>query len=129
MARVVHFEISADEPQRAVDFYARVFDWQAQKWEGAQEYWLLMTGDGQGINGGLMKRQPEFPGTVNSIDVASVDEYAEKVRANGGRIVVPKMAVEGVGYLAYCSDTEGNIFGLFQADPASQAGDCPGENS
>jgi uncharacterized protein len=129
MARVIHFEISADEPQRALDFYARVFDWRAQKWEGPQDYWLLMTGEGQGIDGGLMKRQPEFPGTVNSIEVASVDEFSEKVKANGGSIVLPKMAVQGVGYLAYCTDTEGNLFGIFQPDPALQGSDCPGENS
>lgn len=120
MARVVHFEISADEPQRAIDFYAKVFDWQVQKWEGPQDYWLLQTGEGQGIDGGLMKRQPEFPGTVNSIDVPSVDEFSEKVTASGGRVVMPKMALPGVGYLAYCSDTEGNIFGLFQTDPSVQ---------
>ena len=121
MARVVHFEISADEPQRALDFYAKVFDWKAQKWDGPQEYWLLMTGEGQGIDGGLMKRTPEFPGTVNSIDVASVDEFAEKVTENGGKIVVPKMALPGIGYLAYCTDTEGNIFGIFQTDQSVQA--------
>jgi uncharacterized protein len=121
MARVVHFEISADEPQRALDFYAKVFDWKAQKWEGPQDYWLLMTGEGQGIDGGLMQRTPEFPGTVNSIDVPSVDDFAEKVTENGGRIVVPKMALPGIGYLAYCTDTEGNIFGIFQTDPTAQA--------
>ena len=121
MSRVVHFEISADEPQRALDFYAKVFAWQAQKWEGPQDYWLLMTGEGQGIDGGLMKRTPEFPCTVNSIDVPSVDEFAEKVTENGGKIVVPKMALPGIGYLAYCTDTEGNIFGIFQTDPSVQA--------
>jgi uncharacterized protein len=120
MARVVHFEISADDPQRALDFYARVFDWKARKWEGTQDYWLLMTGEGEGIDGGLMKRAPEFPGTVNSIEVPSVDEFSEKVTENGGKVMMPKMAIPGVGYLAYCVDTEGNIFGIFQADQAAQ---------
>lgn len=121
MARVVHFEISADDPQRALEFYGRVFDWQTKKWEGPQDYWLLLTGEGQGIDGGLMRRTPEFPATVNSIEVSSVDEYAEKVTTNGGNVVVPKMALPGVGYLAYCTDTEGNIFGIFQPDNSVQA--------
>jgi uncharacterized protein len=121
MARVVHFEIVADDPQRAVDFYAKVFDWKSQKWDGSQEYWLLMTGEGSGIDGGLMKRTPQFPGTVNSIDVPSVDEFAEKVTANGGTVIVPKMALPSIGYLAYCTDTEGNIFGIFQTDSSVQA--------
>lgn len=121
MARVVHFEISADEPQRAIDFYAKVFDWQAQKWEGPQDYWLLRTGEGQGIDGGLMKRTAEFPGTVNSLEVPSIDDFAQQVTAHGGKIMVPKMALPGAGYLAYCTDTEGNIFGIFQADVSAQA--------
>jgi predicted enzyme related to lactoylglutathione lyase len=129
MARVVHFEISADEPQRALDFYAKVFDWKAQKWEGPQDYWLLMTGEGQGIDGGLMQRTPEFPGTVNSIAVASVEEFSQKVLDHGGKIVLPKMSLQGVGYLAYCTDTEGNIFGIFQADQSAQASACPDANS
>ncbi|MBI3653134.1 MAG: VOC family protein [Acidobacteria bacterium] len=129
MARVVHFEISADEPQRALDFYANVFAWKARKWEGPQDYWLLMTGEGTGIDGGLMQRTAEFPPTVNSIDVPSVDEFAQKILAHGGKVVVPKMALPGVGYLAYCTDTEGNIFGIFQSDQAVQANDCANPNS
>ena len=121
MARVVHFEIAADEPQRAIDFYRNVFDWKVQKWDGPQDYWLLMTGDGQGIDGGLMKRSAEFPPTTNSIDVPSVDDFARKILAHGGLVVVPKMALPGVGYLAYCADTEGNIFGIFQSDHTTQA--------
>src|ERR1051325_7856097 len=85
MARVVHFEIAADEPQRAIDFYREVFNWKVQKWEGPQDYWLLITGDGQGIDGGLMKRSAEFPPTTNSIDVPSVDDFAQKILAHGGR--------------------------------------------
>ena len=120
MPRVVHFEISADDPARALDFYRQVFGWQAQPWEGSgpEEYWLLTTGEnGQlGINGGLMRRQSQFPGTVNSLDVASVDEFTAKVTAHGGRVVVPKVAIPGAGYIAYCQDTEGIIFGIFQAE-------------
>jgi predicted enzyme related to lactoylglutathione lyase len=127
MARVVHFEIAADEPQRAIDFYAKVFDWKIQKWEGPQDYWLLMTGEGQGIDGGLMKRSPEFPPTTNSIDVSSVDEFAQKILDSGGKVVVPKMALPGIGYLAYCTDTEGNIFGIFQTDHSAPSSD--GANS
>ena len=36
--------------------------------------------------------------------------------ANGATVVVPKMPVPGVGWLVYCKDTEGNIFGMMQAD-------------
>jgi hypothetical protein len=54
---------------------------------------------------------------INAIDVASVDEYCEKVIAAGGTITVPKMAVPTMGWVAYFTDTEGNTHGLWQTDP------------
>jgi predicted enzyme related to lactoylglutathione lyase len=123
MPRVIHFELSADDPERAVKFYDEVFGWKAQKWEGPQSYWLLTTGDeGQpGIDGGLMKRSDNpLPSSsaTNTIDVPSVDEYAEKIKGSGGKVVMPKSALPGIGYLAYCEDTEGNIFGIMEFDPS-----------
>jgi predicted enzyme related to lactoylglutathione lyase len=59
--------------------------------------------------------------TVNTIEVSSVDEFAEKVMANGGKIVVPKTTIPGVSYQIYCQDGEGIVFGLHQADPAAKA--------
>jgi len=35
----------------------------------------------------------------------------------GAQVVLPKMPIPGVGWLVYCKDTEGNIFGMMQADP------------
>jgi len=124
MPRVIHFELNADDPERAVKFYQEVFGWNTQKWDGPQSYWLLMTGaEGQpGINGGLMRRSdnPLPTSTTNTIDVPSVDDYAQKVAEQGGKIVVPKGAVPGIGYVAYCEDTEGNVFGIMQFDPSAR---------
>jgi len=119
MPRIIHFELPADDPERAAEFYKNVFGWQFQKWEGPQEYWLITTGpkDQPGINGGLMRRQYPGAGTCNTVDVASVDGAVTTIAKHGGKNVVPKMAIPGVGYLAYCSDPEGNVFGLMQADP------------
>lgn len=123
MPRVVHFEIHASDPERAIKFYQKLFDWTFQKWEGPMPYWLVTTGpDGEpGINGGLLARQGEIDGQaviayVCTIGVASLDESVSTATANGGTIAVPKMPVPGVGWLAYCKDTEGNIFGMLQPD-------------
>jgi predicted enzyme related to lactoylglutathione lyase len=40
-----------------------------------------------------------------------------KITAAGGKVITPKMAVPGVGWMAYCLDTEGNQFGIMQSDP------------
>jgi len=64
----------------------------------------------------LLRRPHPGAVTCNTIDVASVDEAVANVAKHGGKNVVPKMPVPGIGYLAYCTDTEGNVFGLMQRD-------------
>jgi hypothetical protein len=118
MKRVVHFDISADDPERAVKFYTDVFGWQGQKWDGPMDYWLVTTGpEGEpGIDGGIAKRRMPTESTTNTIDVPSVDEFLEKITAAGGKVIAPKMPIPGVGYFAMCLDTEGNPFGLMEED-------------
>ena len=122
MPRPVHFEIPSDDPEKAIAFWKGVFDWQFQKYEGGGwDYWLIKTGaDGPGIDGGLMKKMNEGQPLVNTIEVPSVDDYSDKVKAAGGTIVVPKMAIPGVGWLVYFKDLDGIIHGLMQNDPAAR---------
>lgn len=122
MPRVIHFEIPADDPERAIAFYQNVFGWKIQKWEGPMDYWLISTGPEEepGIDGGLGHRTDPETGTENTIGVENLDEYVEMVEAHGGKVIRPKSAVPGVGWLAYCQDTEGNRFGLMQDDPTAQ---------
>jgi uncharacterized protein len=120
MLRVSHFELPADDPSRCMQFYQSVLGWTFTKWDGPMEYWLIKTGDGPGIDGGLgRRRQPGEPPT-NVVDVASLDDALSAVKQAGGNEVVPKMAVPGVGWVAYVTDTEGNVFGLIQHDPAAK---------
>jgi uncharacterized protein len=118
MSRIVHFELPADNPERAVEFYQKVFDWKIQKWPGPQDYWLVTTGpDGEpGINGGILRRQHPGAGTCNTVRVNSLETALASITKNGGKIAMPKMPIPGVGYLAYCTDTEGNVFGVLQPD-------------
>ena len=86
------------------------------------EYWLVTTGPQEepGIDGGLALRQGSTAGFENTIGVDSVDEALARIEAQGGKVIRPKAAVPGVGWLAYCEDTEGNTFGLMQDDPSAQ---------
>jgi predicted enzyme related to lactoylglutathione lyase len=122
MGRVVHFELPADNAERAIKFYSHVFGWQFHKWEGPTDYWLITTGakEQPGIDGGLRKRMQPGEGTCNTVDVSSVDEFAAKIVKEGGKIALPKMAIPTVGWLAYAIDPEGNIFGIMQRDPAAK---------
>jgi len=127
MPRVIHFEIHAGDPDRAVKFYESLLGWTFQKWEGPMDYWLVNTGpDSQpGINGGLLRRQGELDGQaviayVCTVDVENVDASITKAQSLGAQVVVPKMPIPGMGWLVYCKDSEGNIFGMMQADPEAK---------
>jgi predicted enzyme related to lactoylglutathione lyase len=121
MPRVIHFEIPAEDVDRALKFYKEVFGWEFTKWEGPMPYWLIKTGeDGKpGINGGMMKKG-NVTSVTNTIDVPSVDEFLKKITEKGGQVVMPKSAIPGVGYFAYCKDTEGNLFGIMQDDKSAK---------
>lgn len=127
MSRVVHFEIHAEDPERAIAFYEELFDWKFRAFGGPLEYWTIVTGpaDQPGIDGGLLRRQglAPVPGQaviawVGTVEVADLDDALATAIAAGGQVVVPKFEIPGVGWIAYCKDTEGNVFGLHQPNPA-----------
>lgn len=120
MPRVVHFELAAEDTDRAQAFYQDIFAWKFDKWEGGEPYWLITTGeDGPGINGGLLKRGDSYPNAVNTLEVADVDAVIKAVVEHGGAVASPKVAITGMGYLAYLTDTEGNLFGVMAYDPTA----------
>ena len=123
--RVVHFEIQAENPERAMKFYGAVFGWEFPKW--MDNYWGVMTAEKDskepGINGGLLPRPcpPPKPeqGTnafVCTVQVDNFDEIAKKIMKAGGKVAMPKFAIPGIAWQGYFLDTEGNTFGLHQAD-------------
>lgn len=118
MSIPIHFDLSADNPERAADFYRNVFGWNVEKWAGPTDYWMIYTGDETepGITGGIAGRISPNDTTAVVFDVSSVDDIAQAVQASGGEIREPKRAIPGVGYLVMCKDTEGNTFGIMQID-------------
>ncbi|MGE3908223.1 MAG: VOC family protein [Chloroflexota bacterium] len=121
MPRPVHFEFSVTDPERAQTFYSKIFGWTFQEYaaDPNMKYWLVTTGpDGEpGINGGILVRQQGMPaGTINTMGVPSVDAAVESITAAGGTIAMPKMAIPGMGWVAYGVDLDGNMFGVFELD-------------
>jgi predicted enzyme related to lactoylglutathione lyase len=128
MPTIVHFEIPADDIERSRKFYTDLFGWKIEKWPGTDgggsssnmEYLIISTTDDKGdkafVGGGLMKRQDPQQQITNFIDVPSVDEYSSKIEKLGGKVVVSKMAVPGMGYFAVCHDTEKNNFGIWESN-------------
>lgn len=82
-------------------------------------YWMIKTGNGPGIDGGLSPREHPGQQSTNVVSVPSVDESTKAIVAAGGTATVPKMPVPGVGWAAYFTDTEGTPFGIIQFDPSA----------
>lgn len=117
MPKVAHFELTADDPARAVKFYEDAFGWKINKWGGQMDYWLCSTGedDEPGIDGAIMKREPGMANNV-VIGIKDMDEAIAKVKEAGGTMVSDIITVPTVGYSAYFKDTEDNLVGLFKWD-------------
>lgn len=115
---VVHFEIPADNPERLGRFYTDLFGWRVEKWPGPVDYWLLFTrGQGQGpaaIDGGMYRRELPDQRPVNYVHVHSAEDFSEKAKLLGGRVILPRTQVPGVGYVAILADPEGNPIGLYE---------------
>jgi predicted enzyme related to lactoylglutathione lyase len=128
MARVIHFEVHAENPERAARFYESAFGWRLQHIP-AIDYWMIDTGaEGAGINGGMLRRRGPAPAKGQPVNAfvctLGVDDLDAAMRAGidaGGTLALPRMAIPNVGYVAYLVDTEGNIFGLHQSDPEAKA--------
>lgn len=126
--RVIHFDIQADDVERAKKFYEKVFGWEIKKYDmpegqNSMNYWMVMTGKKgtPGIDGGMYKRvdKDKFNTFDCTIAVEDIDKSIAAVKANGGKIRTEmtgheKDEMKGVGWFAGAIDTEGNRFGLMQ---------------
>jgi len=127
---IVHFEIPADQPERAAQFYRDLFGWEISKWEGSAdqregfEYWMVRTVPTDdkgmptrpGVNGGLMRRM--FPGQapVNYIVVENVDDYVRRAQKLGAKLMMEKTPVPSMGWFAQLTDPDGNVFAIWETD-------------
>lgn len=120
MGNVRHFAINADDMARARTFYERVFGWTFEAW-GPPGFFMISTGDAEGgPRGSLQARRELVPGRrTNAFEctiavTADVDEVAAAVKANGGRILMEKATIPGVGDLIWFEDPEGNVAGAMR---------------
>ena len=120
-ASIVWFEIPADKPERAREFYGKLFGWKINPLPGMPDYQHIDTGGADASpDGGLMKRMHPGHSITTYILVASVTKHMAKVKKLGGRICRPKTAVPGMGYFAICEDTEKNTFAIWEVNPKAK---------
>ncbi|HEU4424239.1 MAG TPA: VOC family protein [Pilimelia sp.] len=121
--RVVHFEIPADDVERARTFYREAFGWEMTPMPEMNYTMVATTAmDESGlpiepgaINGGMSERRPPITSTVITVDVQDIDATLPMLEKLGGAVVQGKTAVGEMGYVAYFTDSEGNVVGLWQS--------------
>ncbi|PJA47466.1 glyoxalase [Candidatus Uhrbacteria bacterium CG_4_9_14_3_um_filter_36_7] len=131
MNPIVHFEIPADDIDRAIEFYTKTFGWQINKFDMPSEastegnpYYVVITTEVDDkkmptkpgtINGGLMKRVNPGHVFTNYIQVDSIEQMLQDISINGGTIVMPKTEIApAMGWIAMFKDTEDNLMGLYE---------------
>lgn len=120
MPTIEHFEIPADDVERARRFYQDLFGWQIEKFPGDMEYWGIHTtaGDGgKGLGGGMLQRMHPQHSIANYVGVENIEAMMKKVEQLGGQIIVPKTPVPKMGWFCFFTDTERNVMAMWQMDP------------
>jgi len=126
MDPIVHFELPAKDLERARKFYGSIFGWNLQDWpmpDGSTYIGVHTTPIDEktrlplkpgAINGGILQKNDHVKAPVFAINVSSIDEKVEAVKKAGGKVVMPKVDMMGMGFYAYVEDTEGNVVGLWE---------------
>lgn len=122
-ANLRHFSINADDVEGARRFYKAVLDWEFEAW-GPPEFYMVTTGEG-GVQGSLQGRRELVPGErmvgiEGTFAVDDVDEVSRAVVAHGGRILMEKTRIAGVGDLVWFQDPAGNSLGVMRYDSEAE---------
>ncbi|WP_435009835.1 VOC family protein [Tundrisphaera lichenicola] len=124
---IVHFEIPADDPERASKFYRDAFGWEISRMPGPMEYYGVRTSEteangmpkGPGINGGICRKMNPGHMPTNYVAVADIEAHTARMVEAGATLILPRMPVPGMGWLAQFLDTEGNPIALWQSDTSA----------
>ena len=115
---IVHYEIPAKNPAKLSKFYAEVVGWKfSDSGIPGMKYWLIKTSTKTQLpSGGMYKKSANDTGPRTYVTVKNIDASTKKLQKNGGKVLVPKQAVPGMGWSVVAVDIEGNPLGLFQID-------------
>ena len=115
-----HFAINADDLDATRTFYEAVFDWTFTAW-GPPGFYKIQTGpdDEPGVMGALQERRQLLDalptrGVECTFSVDDVDATAAAVLEAGGRILMERFTIAGVGHLIFFEDPGGNPIGAMQ---------------
>jgi predicted enzyme related to lactoylglutathione lyase len=121
---VVHFEIPADNVERAQKFYSKVFGWNMMPMP-EMHYTMVGTtaSNEQGmpkepgaINGGLAERGETLKHPTVTLSVEDIEAASKTIVQHGGTMIKKRTPIGdgSMGFTAYFKDPEGNVIGLYE---------------
>ena len=114
--QLVHFELPADDTERATKFWNALCGWDFENVGGPMEYHMF-----QGEPGGAVYPSQEGErGPVVYFGTSDIDADILRIRELGGSADA-KHPIPGTGWFVRCTDTEGNSFSLFESDESVPA--------
>ena len=127
MSQVAHFAINADDVDRALRFYEKVFGWKFQAY-GPPGFYMVDERSAQTpvrLRGSLQKRREIVKGVPMrgfecTIAVDDIEATAAAHEQNGAKSVMPICTLPGVGRLLFFQDPEGNLAGAMQYDTEAE---------
>lgn len=132
MDKVTHFEIPADDKEKAKEFYSSAFGWQindipVQMGGGEGSYTTATTvavdqetmvpTEPGAINGAITERHGRLMAPVITITVDAIEDSLQKITAAGGSVAEERQEIPGMGSYAYVTDPSGNVVGLWENAP------------
>ena len=120
--KMTHFAVHIDDMERAKKFYDGVFDWGFQSY-GPDDFLQIKADKSENgeLIGSIQSRKyspvpDKIIGLECTVGVENIDHIIEKVKSNGGQVLMSKTAIPYVGWIAKFLDTEGNLICAMQYD-------------
>jgi predicted enzyme related to lactoylglutathione lyase len=112
---IIHAAINADDVEASLRFYRALFGWEFEPY-GPPGFFRMQPESGPIV--AVQQRRDlggvRATGLECTIAVPDVDAVAAAVVANGGRVVMERATIPGVGALVFFEDPSGIVAGAMQ---------------
>ncbi|MBW8012195.1 MAG: VOC family protein [Chloroflexi bacterium] len=109
---IVHVEIPGNNPSETGKFYADLFGWKTEEVPG-MDYISFETGEGAGGGFPKVDDQIKIGDVIVYVSTDDIEASLKKAESLGGKTMLPKTEIPGMGWFAWFTDPDGNTLALY----------------
>ncbi len=109
---IVHVEIPGNNPSETGKFYSDLFGWKTEEVPG-MDYITFEPEDGPGGGFPKVDDQIKIGDVIVYVDTDDIEATLKKAESLGGKTVLPKTEIPGMGWFAWFTDPDGNTLALY----------------